>query len=76
MMFASEPRRAAEQDVVKRLAPRLCRGDENAEVLLDPVLPHEVLKPDRPQASVKLDVVVFVLFRSNNSLRQRSSSVF
>jgi hypothetical protein len=67
----AEPGRAAEQHVVERLAPAPGRIDENTQVFLDPVLPHEILETKRPQAPVELDVVI-ILFGLYDSLRHRS----
>jgi hypothetical protein len=47
-------------------SPALGRFDKNAKVLLDPVLPHEILETERPETAVELHIVV-ILFRGYDS---------
>src|SRR5512147_29074 len=63
----AEPRRSAEQHMVERFSPAPGRLDEDAKVVLDPVLSHEIIEVERPQAPVELNLVV-ILFRGYDSL--------
>ena len=53
----AEARRADEQDVVERLAAGLGRLQRDRELLLDPLLPDEVVEAPRPQRAVELVLV-------------------
>ena len=50
----AEPRRADEQDVVERLAARLRGVERDRELLLDPLLPDEVVELARAERAVEL----------------------
>ena len=54
----AEPRRADEQHVVERLAPRDRRGEHDLELLLEPLLADELGQVARPQRAVELVLVV------------------
>jgi hypothetical protein len=45
----AEPRRACEQNVIERLAPRLRRVERDRELLLDALLSDEVVERARPK---------------------------
>ena len=53
----AEARRADEEDVVERLAAGLGRLQRDRELLLDPLLPDEVVEAARPQRAVELVLV-------------------
>src|SRR5262249_43981740 len=50
----AEARRAREQQVVERLAARLRRVERDRELLLDALLPDEVVERRRPQRALQL----------------------
>jgi hypothetical protein len=54
----AQPRRAVEQDVVDRLIALPRRVDQDRQVLLDPILPGELIQPSRPDAGLQDQLVL------------------
>ena len=57
----AEARRADEQDMVERLAARLRRGERDPQLLLDALLPDEVVEGARPERLLDGLLVLFDL---------------
>ena len=49
----AEPRRAGEEDVIERLVAPLGGVERDPELLLDPLLPDEVVEPSSGAASAR-----------------------
>jgi hypothetical protein len=56
----TETRRSAEQHVIERFSPAFGGFYEYPQIVLDPVLTDKVLKADRPQAPVKLKIIIML----------------
>ncbi len=63
------PGRAGQQDVIERVAARGRGGDRDAELLLELVLPDELLEP--PRAERRVEVVLGALVRRLHALDAR-----
>src|SRR5581483_6195525 len=69
----AEPGRPDEEHVVERLAARACRRERDLELLLDPLLPHELREPPRAQGHVE-GLLAGVLEHAGEQLASRHAA--